>query len=348
METATYKIVFRGEIGPDFVLDNVKVRLAELFQLEGERLERLFSGSSVVLKKNLPLELAVQYKRRFEQSGALCEVEREANPRSEHMPPPSEPSITSPFAVPAAESSPEPAASKTSGTATHAQPYYELTLFSHFWCYFQGQVIYILVFGAGVFVSAFVEWEFNIFGYPLYQVVAALMGATRWGQAEAKLRREGPVTLNIRFWIAALVVAFVAWGLIAFTGALNKVRKEVESRPKVSITQSRLESLNIAMRVIQNIAMDGMVPFPETPEQIVAITRSHRTLFPQRAWISGPDLLKDEWDTPIQYERQGMVDYFFRSAGPDKVFGTEDDLRLSSQEAQRESSFDGADGDLKR
>lgn len=329
METTTYKIVFRGEIRPELDMDSVKVRLAALFQLESARLERLFTGSSVVVKKNLSLDLAIQYKQHFEQSGALCELELERGPTQESTASTVGPSVTSAF--PSAVSVPEPPTNPASGTAQHAQPYYELTLFSHFWCYFQGQVIYLLVFGAGAFVGTFVEWEFNIFGYPLHQIVAALMGALRWGQAEMKLRREGPVTLNIRFWVAALAVSFVAWGVIAFTGALNKVR----NRPKEPITQSKLEALSIAMRVIQNITMEEMVAFPETPEQIVAIIRTHRTFFPNRAWMSGDALLKDEWGTPIQYERQGMMDYAFRSAGPDKVFGTEDDMHMSSQEAQK-------------
>ncbi len=328
METTTYKIVCRGKTRPGLDTDSVKMRLAALFQLDSNRLERLFSGSSVVVKKNLSLDLAIQYKQRFEQSGALCELEQETGPTPEPMAPPVGPSVTSTF--PSAVSVPEPSSNPASGTAQHAQPYYELTLFSHFWCYFQGQVIYLLVFGAGAFMGTFVEWEFNIFGYPLYQVVAALMGAARWGQAEAKLRREGPVTLNIRFWVAAFVVISVIWGVITFAGALNKVR----SRPKVPITQSKLEALDIAMQVIQRMTMEEMVPFPETQEQIVAIVRAHRTLFPNKAWMPGDALLKDEWDTPIQYERQGMMDYVFRSAGPDKVFGTEDDLHISSQESQ--------------
>jgi len=73
----TYEIVFRGDIVQGETIDVVKQRLMELFNIDAGRAEQLFSGRPVVLKKNLDLLKADQYRMRLENAGAVVQV-REA------------------------------------------------------------------------------------------------------------------------------------------------------------------------------------------------------------------------------------------------------------------------------
>jgi hypothetical protein len=45
-----------------------------MFKLEGAKLERLFSGQPVAIKKNLDMEQAVKYRVAFREAGALVDI----------------------------------------------------------------------------------------------------------------------------------------------------------------------------------------------------------------------------------------------------------------------------------
>jgi hypothetical protein len=53
--------------------------------------------------------------------------------------------------------------------------------------------------------------------------------------------------------------------------------------------------------------------------------RMARRQYPAVLPVSPP---KDGWGTPLRYEQQGPDAALLRSAGPDRVFGTADDLSL--------------------
>lgn len=74
MADQQYQVVFRGEIAPDTRMEEVKANLAKLFKTDDARIERLFSGKAVVLKKNLQQEDGERYRILIEKAGALCEV----------------------------------------------------------------------------------------------------------------------------------------------------------------------------------------------------------------------------------------------------------------------------------
>lgn len=84
--------------------------------------------------------------------------------------------------------------------------------------------------------------------------------------------------------------------------------------------------MQMAMTGVQGVVMEMGVPFPETPEQILEIIRTHRQLFPPQVVALGRELIEDEWGTKIRYEPRGIASYTWRSAGADKTFDTRDDL----------------------
>jgi hypothetical protein len=69
-----YQVVFRGEIAPDTRIEEVKANLAKLFKTDDARIERLFSGKAMVLKKGICREDGERYRALLEKAGALCEV----------------------------------------------------------------------------------------------------------------------------------------------------------------------------------------------------------------------------------------------------------------------------------
>lgn len=69
-----YSIVFEGRIGPDERPEEVKRRLADLYRVDLNQIERLFSGRPVIIKKNLDRQSACSKKEAFEQTGARCRI----------------------------------------------------------------------------------------------------------------------------------------------------------------------------------------------------------------------------------------------------------------------------------
>ena len=86
-----YRLVFRGEILEGQHKAVVKRRLAEFMELDDARLEKLFSGSSIVIKHDVDKKTAAKYQSLFKQAGGrlrvlaeqlLAEQEGSTGPRS--------------------------------------------------------------------------------------------------------------------------------------------------------------------------------------------------------------------------------------------------------------------------
>ena len=71
-----HRLVFRGDILIGFELDQVKTGLMTLLKTSTEQqLELMFSGKTVVLKKNLSATYAEKYQQAFERAGILVSIE---------------------------------------------------------------------------------------------------------------------------------------------------------------------------------------------------------------------------------------------------------------------------------
>ncbi len=71
--TAHYDIVFEGRLLPDQELAAVKQRLVALFR-SPEKIEALFAGERVLVKRAVNAQDAEQYRLAFAQAGAICEL----------------------------------------------------------------------------------------------------------------------------------------------------------------------------------------------------------------------------------------------------------------------------------
>lgn len=77
MTNARYKIVFTGELMPEAALDTVKDNLARLFKSDRSKIEALFSGAAVALKRDLAEAEADKYLGALQQAGARVRKEQE-------------------------------------------------------------------------------------------------------------------------------------------------------------------------------------------------------------------------------------------------------------------------------
>lgn len=69
-----YDVVFRGDIAPGETLTVVRQRLGDLFRLDETRLNQLFSGRPVVLRRGLDQAGAERFRQVLEEAGALVQL----------------------------------------------------------------------------------------------------------------------------------------------------------------------------------------------------------------------------------------------------------------------------------
>lgn len=77
MTQSKYKIVFKGELMPDALLDEVKDKLAQLFKSDRTKINSLFDGGPIALKRDLSEEEADKYLAALQRTGA--KVHKEAD-----------------------------------------------------------------------------------------------------------------------------------------------------------------------------------------------------------------------------------------------------------------------------
>ncbi|WP_051940417.1 hypothetical protein [Stenoxybacter acetivorans] len=69
------RIVFRGEIIEGKAKAEVKAHAAQLFKISPERIDRIFSGKPIVLKKDLSADEGLRYQNALEKIGMRAHIE---------------------------------------------------------------------------------------------------------------------------------------------------------------------------------------------------------------------------------------------------------------------------------
>ncbi len=70
-----YCVVFYGKIASDQQLEEVEKRVAALYKVPVAQCERLFTGQRKIIKNSIDYQTAEKYKKAFEKTGALCQIE---------------------------------------------------------------------------------------------------------------------------------------------------------------------------------------------------------------------------------------------------------------------------------
>lgn len=74
MAVKQYDIIFKGEVVEGVALDNAKKQLSALFNIDAEKVERLFTGKPIALKKGLAFAVANKYRVAIKKAGAVVDV----------------------------------------------------------------------------------------------------------------------------------------------------------------------------------------------------------------------------------------------------------------------------------
>lgn len=105
MTDKRYSVIFTGRIVEGAEPAAVKANLARLFKVDAARVESMFAGKPVVIKKNLDAEKARSYRDALAQAGAAVSVVEDGGPNAAPSPPPAAPPA-SPAVAPAANAAP--------------------------------------------------------------------------------------------------------------------------------------------------------------------------------------------------------------------------------------------------
>lgn len=72
--SATFDLLFRGEIATGEDIDQVKAKIATSFKLDEAAVQKLFSGAVVSLKRNIDRAAAERIYQRLTAAGALAKI----------------------------------------------------------------------------------------------------------------------------------------------------------------------------------------------------------------------------------------------------------------------------------
>lgn len=74
MESEKFDLVFKGQLLPKRTPEEVKVNLGALFKISAAQVDGLFTGKSVVLKRNIDLASANRYRIAIKNAGARVDL----------------------------------------------------------------------------------------------------------------------------------------------------------------------------------------------------------------------------------------------------------------------------------
>lgn len=94
------------------------------------------------------------------------------------------------------------------------------------------------------------------------------------------------------------------------------------------VTLARLHNLKVVMPHITEMAAQNLIEFPEDIEDFMALLQEELDPADLRDVSSSPTTLLDGWENELRLEGD-ITKYYLRSAGPDKVFNTDDDIYLA-------------------
>ncbi len=98
MPDKNYKIILLGQIASGFDPQEVKEKLALIFEKSEKKIDKLFKKPKpLVIRKNLTQEIALRYKAGLEGIGVLCEIQNGQTRIAEKVP------IAEAVAIPAEE-----------------------------------------------------------------------------------------------------------------------------------------------------------------------------------------------------------------------------------------------------
>ncbi len=89
MAAERFRVMFYGEVVEGQDVEEVKKKLARVLKMDRKHIENFFSGQPIILKRNVEYQVALEFKTRLEQAGAVCQIKpigKAAQPSSPKKP----------------------------------------------------------------------------------------------------------------------------------------------------------------------------------------------------------------------------------------------------------------------
>ena len=115
------------------------------------------------------------------------------------------------------------------------------------------------------------------------------------------------------FTLVELLLVVAILGVLAGIVVVNLAGRGDDAR--IQATRQSIANIATAVNMFE-VTNSGL------PDSLDQLTRSDGNSAPPLK----PNQLNDAWGTPFQYKKVDKFTFEIRSAGPDKVMGTEDDL----------------------
>lgn len=109
MSTETYDVYFSGACLKTADQDEAKRKIGAMFKLKGEKLERLFSGKPMPIKRGVDMDQAVRFRVAFRDAGALVDIVPAGQPAPDPAARPAPPARQAPAAATATAPPAQPA-----------------------------------------------------------------------------------------------------------------------------------------------------------------------------------------------------------------------------------------------
>ena len=74
MSEELFEIAFSGQIVEGADLQSVKQHISQIFKADATRLQQLFSGRRVLIKREADKATVIKYQAAFKKAGAICEI----------------------------------------------------------------------------------------------------------------------------------------------------------------------------------------------------------------------------------------------------------------------------------
>lgn len=88
MKNVRYCVIFKGEVSDGTDINEVKEEIGNIFKADPSKMDQLFSGKRIIIKKNASLDECESIHRIFKDAGAISYIEEENDAISEISGPP--------------------------------------------------------------------------------------------------------------------------------------------------------------------------------------------------------------------------------------------------------------------
>jgi len=75
MSDELFEVAFSGQIRDGADLNEVKARVGKMFNADAAKLDQLFSGKRIIIKKNIDSVTAKKYETALARAGAMCDLQ---------------------------------------------------------------------------------------------------------------------------------------------------------------------------------------------------------------------------------------------------------------------------------